>query len=74
VDFAISEDNKFERIIEVKLSDDQVSKNLIYFTKKYNLIGQQIVKNIKQGKNISGIGVVNSENFLEYFSFIYFIF
>ena len=74
MDFAISEDNKFERIIEVKLSDDQVSKNLIYFTKKYNLIGQQIVKNIKQGKNISGIGVVNSENFLEYFSFIYFIF
>ena len=64
VDFAISEDNKFEKIIEVKLSDDQVSKNLIYFTKKYNLIGQQIVKNIKQGKSVSGIELVNADKFL----------
>lgn len=64
VDLAISEDNKLEKIIEVKLSDKQMSKNLLYFAKKYSLIGQQVVKNIEQGRNISGIELVKAEKFL----------
>ncbi|MCF7820707.1 MAG: ATP-binding protein [Candidatus Pacebacteria bacterium] len=64
VDFVISENSKLDKIIEVKLSSDQVSKNLQYFTKKYNLAGVQIVKNIRQEKHVLGLKIVKAEKFL----------
>lgn len=47
VDFCLIENEKISKIIEVKLSDKKVSRNLIYFTEKYDLEGMQIVKNLQ---------------------------
>ena len=58
-------DDKIETIIEVKLSDDQLSKNLKYFSDKYALKGIQIVKNLKREKSIGALKIVKAENYLK---------
>jgi len=66
VDFAlINNENEISEIIEVKLSDNEISKNLIYFAGRYSLEGRQIVKNLKREKSVGGIKVVRAQDYLE---------
>ncbi len=65
VDFVINEDNKIKELIEVKLSDNKLSKNLKYFSEKYSLSGNQVVLNLKQEKSISKLNIVKAENYLK---------
>lgn len=65
VDFAlIDNENQISEIIEVKLSDNEISKNLIYFTERYDLKGIQIVKNLKREKSVGGIKVERAQDYL----------
>lgn len=65
VDFALIKDGKISRIIEAKLSDGDLSKNLSYFSAKYKLKGIQVVKELKREKTIGGIDIVLADNFLK---------
>ena len=65
VDFAVASENKVEDIIEVKLSDNEISKNLRYFADKYNLKASQLVKNLKREKMVEGIKVLKAEEYLK---------
>jgi uncharacterized protein len=65
VDFAISENENLIELIEVKLSDNKLSKNLKYFSEKYLVAGNQLLKNIKQEKSISKLNIVKAENYLK---------
>lgn len=65
VDFALTNSkNKIETIFEVKTSEDQLSKNLEYFSDKYNLNAIQLVKNLKREKEIRKIKILSAENYL----------
>lgn len=65
VDFVISDENKADvEILEVKLSDNIATKNLKYFSDKYSFPATQIVKDIKQEKNVDGIKIVKAEKYL----------
>ena len=64
VDFAIiNSDNDVEKIIEVKLSDNTLSRNLKYFKNKYNFKAEQIVKNLRHEKEIDGIKILRAEEY-----------
>jgi predicted AAA+ superfamily ATPase len=65
VDFAIASEEKMGEIIEVKLSDSDISKNLRYFSDKYNFLAKQIVKNLKREKRVDDIEVIRAQDFLE---------
>jgi uncharacterized protein len=65
VDFAITKDNKIKEIIEVKLSDYKLSKNLKYFSEKYSLAGKQVIKNLKRERSIAKIDIVRADNYLK---------
>ncbi|MCK5683215.1 ATP-binding protein [bacterium] len=69
VDFCISDFDGIKKLIEVKLSKPNLSKNLAYFSKKYDLNGIQLVKNIKHERSIDKINIVNAQNFLKKLSF-----
>lgn len=47
VDFCLNDEGNISSIIEIKLSDNNISSNLKYFCNRYDLKGVQIVKNIK---------------------------
>lgn len=65
VDFSlIDTENEISEIIEVKLSDNEISKNLVYFADRYDLKGLQIVKNLKREKSVGGIKVVRAQDYL----------
>lgn len=67
VDFVLVEDKKqILELIEVKLAEDEVDKNLLYFSSKYDLTGTQVIKNLRQkylGEN--KIKLIPATNFLE---------
>lgn len=65
VDFAISANSVLTEIQEVKLSNGDLSKNLSYFSEKYNLKGKQIVKELKREKHLGNIDIVKAQNYLE---------
>jgi hypothetical protein len=66
VDFAlVSNDSEIIEIIEAKLSDGDLSKNLKYFSDKYSLPATQIVKNLKREKQLGRIKIVKAENYLQ---------
>lgn len=65
VDFALAKDNQPIELIEVKLSDNKLSKNLKYFSQKYSLKAKQLVKNLKQEKTINKIDILKAENYLK---------
>lgn len=66
VDFAlVSNNSEIIEIIEAKLSDNELSNNLKYFSDKYNLPATQIVKNLKREKQIDQIKIVKAENYLK---------
>jgi len=65
VDFALANsDNQLSEILEVKLSDNDLSKNLKYFSEKYNLPATQIVKNLKREKQLGKVKILKAENYL----------
>lgn len=65
VDFAAVEGGKISRLIEVKLSDGTVSKNLKYFSDKYNLKGLQVVKELKREKSVNGLDIISADSYLK---------
>jgi len=53
VDFAFARNGMITRVLEVKVSDTNVDKNLIYFSEKYSLPATQIVMNLKRERKIN---------------------
>lgn len=64
-DFALVENKKITEVIEAKLTDGNLSKNLKYFSDKYNLKGTQIVWELKREKSFGKIDIVSADNFLK---------
>ena len=67
VDFVMVQDQKIEQAIEVKLSDTTISKPLIYFCKKYDFEGIQLVKNMANSfvSKHQDIKVIKVKEYLE---------
>ena len=65
VDFVITKDRKLESLIEVKWSDDQVSKNLIYFSEKLQpATSLQLVANLKREYTKNKLQVLSAMDYL----------
>ena len=64
VDFALVKDDNIEQMIEVKNSGKEVSKTLYNFYKKYNFPAIQVVKELRQERQVDGINIIRVENFL----------
>jgi len=65
VDFAISRDGNLNVLIEAKLSDESVSPALKYFAGKCPDAGAvQIVKNLRQERNVHGVSIVPAGQWL----------
>lgn len=64
VDFCITDFDKVHLIVEVKLSDKEISKNLRYFSEKYDLKGVQLVKNLRQERKEGNIELRRALDFL----------
>lgn len=65
VDFALFVDDKVDAIIEVKLSNPNISKTLMYFQKKYHFPHAiQLVKNLRNSRVENGIEVKKVADFL----------
>lgn len=65
VDFAVVEDGEISLIAETKLTESNLSKNLTYFSKKYDLNGVQAVKELKREKTIGKIDIIAADNFFK---------
>lgn len=63
-DFALIKDGKTTEIIEAKLTDGNLSKNLKYFRDKYSLKAIQVVKELKRERSIENIDIVLAKNYL----------
>jgi len=65
VDFCYVRDAKAQFLLEVKLSDSTISKNLHYFCTQYNISGIQLVKNLKrERKEKTSIEVRSADTWL----------
>ncbi len=64
VDFAVVNQNALETMIEVKLSDQAISKSLRTFKEKYQYPAIQLVKSIRQEYKDDDIQVLKAEKFL----------
>lgn len=67
VDFCYVENKKPRFFAEVKLSDNSISKNLLYFCEKYNIPGIQLVKNLKRERKEGLIEIREAVSFLKEF-------
>lgn len=65
VDFALVKDQVIEQIIEVKYSDQTVSKSLHTFHQKYDLPATQLVYRLRYDRAIDAIKVVRASHFLQ---------
>ncbi len=65
VDFVLSQDGVLQQAIEVKLSDNNLSKHLKMFHDKYGIPSIQIVKNLKYSYQIHGIEILKAEDYLK---------
>ena len=65
VDFCIAKDGDIQNVFEVKFKDDSISKNLLYFCKKYNLKGIQLVQEIKREREIENLKVLDARHYLK---------
>ncbi len=65
VDFAIAEDGKIRKIIEVKRGDPKISPALSYFHEKYQFPAVQVVQYLKQEKMQNGIQLLKADHFLK---------
>jgi hypothetical protein len=57
VDFALVENGQIIQLIEAKLANNNLSKDLYTFAKKYNLSGVQVVKDLRNGFVKEGIEI-----------------
>lgn len=64
VDFAVTKDKKIEAMIEVKLSEQNLSKSLLMFHQKYQYSAMQIAKYTKKEHMESGIARLNVQQYL----------
>jgi hypothetical protein len=59
VDFALCSDDRIDTLIEVKLSDNKPSPGLMYFHKRLpDIPAYQLVHNLRQEENVSGVSIV----------------
>lgn len=65
VDFAFVQDDKIEKVIEVKYADSNVSSNLWYYHEKYQLPAIQVVKELKRERREDHIQVLLGDHFLK---------
>jgi predicted AAA+ superfamily ATPase len=65
VDFCLTREGNIEIVIEVKLSDSNLSTNLDYFCRKYSLNGLQLVKDIDRDRSIHTIDILSAESYLQ---------
>lgn len=64
VDFALVKDNAIEQIVEVKKTNNTLSKSLYFYHKKYNLPAIQIGKDLRHDRLIGDIKVIKAIHFL----------
>lgn len=64
-DFVLAGEKGVTELIEAKLTDGNVSKNLRYFSDKYNLKGIQLVEELKRERSMGKIDVTLAENYLK---------
>ncbi len=63
VDFVIVENDQATQLIEVKLSDSNISSSLLYLKRKFfNVNATQIVHNLRQEQFQRGINIKKQEN------------
>lgn len=65
VDFALTKNGEVESLVEVKCSDPQPSRGLLYFHEKYNLPAVQIVKNLKKERIDRTIQIRNANDYFK---------
>lgn len=65
VDFVMVENDEPKLIVEVKLSDTNISPSLRYFHNKYALKAAQVVKNLNIERMVDGIQLRRALNFLK---------
>ena len=63
-DFVVVNEGKIENIIEVKLSDCDISKPLIYFHEKYGYPAIQLVRYLRHEYKNNGIQVLDAQKYL----------
>ena len=63
VDFVLACNEKIENIIEAKLSDGALSKNLHYFAKQYHLPATQVVCYLPHSHIVDHINIVDARRF-----------
>ena len=64
VDFCYVRDGKAQFLVETKLSDSTISKNLYYFRDRYNIPGIQLVRDLKKERQEENITVRSAETWL----------
>lgn len=64
VDFALVYNDKIQKIIEVKLTDKEISPSLLNFSKKYGLEAIQLVKNLRNEYQTLNIKILKVDKFL----------
>jgi hypothetical protein len=65
IDFAITKDKKLEFLIEAKLSEEGISKNLTYYSEKLNpMRSLQLVANLKREYKKNKLEVLSAKDFL----------
>jgi hypothetical protein len=70
VDFAVLKEGKLEELIEVKYSDEKISKSLKYYSERLNpKRAIQITANIKRSYEKSGIKVTDPISYCQSFDY-----
>ena len=65
VDFCLVIENSPVEMVEVKLSDKEMSKSLLEFHNKYNIKGTQLVKNLRLEYQKNSISVLKGADYLK---------
>jgi len=65
VDFCLTNNDQIVEVIEAKIRNSSISKNLNYFCEKYHLKGVQVVKELKRERTIEGIDIRKSHPYLK---------
>jgi uncharacterized protein len=65
VDFALIKADQIEQAIEVKLSDKELAKSLVWFHERFNIPSVQIVKNLKTEYQKGTISVLKANEYLK---------